>query len=47
VLFYERVDSKEILDFSSLPLKGDPAILCEDITISKYVFQNSSKREID
>ncbi|GAA5925112.1 hypothetical protein JCM1841_005790 [Sporobolomyces salmonicolor] len=35
VLFYERVDSKEMLDFTSLPLKGDPAILCEDITISK------------
>ncbi|CEQ42977.1 SPOSA6832_04843, partial [Sporobolomyces salmonicolor] len=34
VLFYERVDSKEMLDFTSLPLKGDPAILCEDITIS-------------
>ncbi|GAA6005194.1 hypothetical protein JCM11491_002615 [Sporobolomyces phaffii] len=36
VLFYERTDSKDILDFSSLPLKGDPSILCEDITISKH-----------
>ncbi|BGP38499.1 poly(A)-specific ribonuclease [Rhodotorula kratochvilovae] len=35
VLFYERVDSKDMLDFSDLPLHSDPAILCEDITISK------------
>ncbi|GAA5943118.1 hypothetical protein JCM3775_000652 [Rhodotorula graminis] len=35
VLFYERVDSREMLDFSDLPLRSDPAILCEDITISK------------
>lgn len=37
VLFYERVDSKDMLDFSQLPLRSDPAILCEDITISKCV----------
>ncbi|KAM0788388.1 hypothetical protein ACM66B_001526 [Microbotryomycetes sp. NB124-2] len=35
VLFYERKDSGEILDFSSLPLKGDPSILCRDFTTSK------------
>lgn len=26
-----------MLDFSDLPLRSDPAILCEDITISKCV----------
>ncbi|SCZ99141.1 BZ3500_MvSof-1268-A1-R1_Chr3-1g05835 [Microbotryum saponariae] len=35
VLFYQRVDSSSLLDFSALPLKGDPSILCEDITVSK------------
>ncbi|GAA5868955.1 hypothetical protein JCM16303_000318 [Sporobolomyces ruberrimus] len=45
VLFYERVDSKDILDFSSLPLKGDPSILCEDITISKHRDRSMIKHE--
>ncbi|GAA5878976.1 hypothetical protein JCM1840_007400 [Sporobolomyces johnsonii] len=45
VLFYERVDSKEMLDFTSLPLKGDPAILCEDITISKNRDRSLIKHE--
>lgn len=36
VLFYQRVDANELLDFSALPLSGDPAILCQDITISRY-----------
>ncbi|GAA5946166.1 hypothetical protein JCM3765_000141 [Sporobolomyces pararoseus] len=45
VLFYERVDSKEILDFSSLPLQGDPSILCEDITISKHRDRSMIKHE--
>ncbi|GJN87292.1 hypothetical protein Rhopal_000240-T1 [Rhodotorula paludigena] len=35
VLFFERVDAKDMLDFSELPLQSDPSILCEDITISK------------
>ncbi|SCV74095.1 BQ2448_6527 [Microbotryum intermedium] len=35
VMFYQRIDSASLLDFSALPLKGDPSILCEDITVSK------------
>ncbi|KAK4051846.1 poly(A)-specific ribonuclease [Microbotryomycetes sp. JL201] len=35
VLFYERKDSGDIIDFSSLPHKGDPSILCHDFTTSK------------
>lgn len=35
VLFYERVDTKELLAFDSLPLSGNSAILSEDITISR------------
>lgn len=35
VLFYERRDAPQLLDFSKLPLHSDPSILCEDITISK------------
>ena len=37
VLFYQRVDASELLDFSSLPLSSQPEILCQDITISRYV----------
>jgi PAB-dependent poly(A)-specific ribonuclease subunit 2 len=37
VLFYQRVDAQELLDFASLPLSADPAILCQDITISRSV----------
>ncbi|BGO90283.1 hypothetical protein NBRC10512_004804 [Rhodotorula toruloides] len=36
VLFYERRDAPQLLDFSKLPLHSDPSILCEDITISKF-----------
>lgn len=35
VLFYERVDARDMLDFSPLPLSGDPSILSEDITVSR------------
>ncbi|GAA5974216.1 hypothetical protein JCM11641_003332 [Rhodosporidiobolus odoratus] len=43
VLFYERVDTPDILDLSSLALQGDPSILCEDITISKNRDRNLVK----
>lgn len=36
-MFYQRVDAKDLLDFTALPLSGDPAILCQDITVSRYV----------
>lgn len=36
VLFYQRIDSASLLDFSSLPLSTDTNILCQDITISRY-----------
>ncbi|GAA6000190.1 hypothetical protein JCM10207_007897 [Rhodosporidiobolus poonsookiae] len=45
VLFYERTDTKEIIDFSSLPLRGDPSLLCEDITISKNRDRNLIKHQ--
>ncbi|GAA5924433.1 hypothetical protein JCM10213_004576 [Rhodosporidiobolus nylandii] len=45
VLFYERTDTGEILDLSSLPLQGDPSILCEDITISKNRDRNLIKHQ--
>ncbi|GAA6028111.1 hypothetical protein JCM8097_001876 [Rhodosporidiobolus ruineniae] len=45
VLFYERVDNQDLLDLSSLPLKGDPSILCEDITISKNRDRNLIKHQ--
>ncbi|KAK4058405.1 poly(A)-specific ribonuclease [Microbotryomycetes sp. JL221] len=35
VLFFERQDANDILDFSNLPLKGDSSILCQDFTTSK------------
>lgn len=35
VLFYERVDAPQMLDYSRLPLSGDPSILSEDITVSR------------
>ncbi|KAK4698993.1 PAB-dependent poly(A)-specific ribonuclease subunit 2, partial [Phenoliferia sp. Uapishka_3] len=35
VMFYQRVDADELLDFSSLPLSSEPGILCQDITISR------------
>ncbi|GAA5855893.1 hypothetical protein JCM8547_000402 [Rhodosporidiobolus lusitaniae] len=45
VLFYERVDANDILDLSSLPLQGDPSILCEDITVSKNRDRNLIKHQ--
>ncbi|GAA5911786.1 hypothetical protein JCM6882_003353 [Rhodosporidiobolus microsporus] len=45
VLFYERTDTKEILDLTTLPLQGDPSILCEDITISKNRDRNMIKHQ--
>lgn len=37
VLQYRRVDSDEILDFSSLPSEVDYSLLFEDRSIAKYV----------
>ena len=37
MLFYERVDGAAPLDLAALPRAGDPAILSQDITISKCV----------
>ncbi|BGP54203.1 hypothetical protein JCM8202_001336 [Rhodotorula sphaerocarpa] len=35
VLFFERVDTPDVLDLSELPMQSDPAVLCEDTNISR------------
>ena len=37
VLYFERVDLRQRLDFSRLPDKMDPTILCHDTNIAVYV----------
>lgn len=37
MLFFERVDTPDVLDLSELPMQSDPAVLCEDTNISRSV----------
>ncbi|GJE87918.1 PAB-dependent poly(A)-specific ribonuclease subunit PAN2 [Phanerochaete sordida] len=46
VLYYERVDAVQRLDFSSLPMELDPSILCQDTNITLNRDPASIKHEL-
>ena len=37
VLYLERVDIRELLNYSGLPMQVDPHILSQDISLSMFV----------